>query len=106
MHSSWKAIGLAAVLGTGVTYSWLHSNDSAAGPTAVYAQQKADAQQAQSHLMASADQLSAAFREVAKSLKPGQSGTIEIKGWVSPNRMEPIKGIETPADDRDSFVGP
>ncbi len=82
MHSSWKAIGLAAVLGTGVTYSWLHSNDSAAGPTAVYAQQKADAQQAQSHLMASADQLSAAFREVAKSLKPAVvsiRATVEAK---------------------------
>jgi hypothetical protein len=47
-----------------------------------------------------------ALAQLAKSLKPGQSGTIEIKGWVSPNRMEPIKGIETPADERDSFVGP
>jgi hypothetical protein len=47
-----------------------------------------------------------ALAQVARSLKPGQSGYVQIHGWVGPNRMEPIKGIETPADERDSFVGP
>lgn len=50
--------------------------------------------------------IEAALAQAAQALKPGQSGVVQINGWVSPNRMEPIKGIETPADDRDSFVGP
>lgn len=50
--------------------------------------------------------IEAALAQVARSLKPGQSGTVEIRGWVGPNQMEPIKGIETPADESDSFVGP
>lgn len=47
-----------------------------------------------------------ALAQIARSLKPGQSGFVEIHGWVGPKRMDPIKGIETPADENDSFVGP
>lgn len=47
-----------------------------------------------------------ALNQAARSLKPGQSGIVEMQTWMGPNQMEPIKGIETPADENDSFVGP
>jgi hypothetical protein len=50
--------------------------------------------------------IEAALAQIARSLRPGQSGYVEIHGWVGPKRMDPIKGIETPSDEGDSFVGP
>ena len=70
---SWKTLILMIVLGAPVGY-WLLSNPSAP-PSAVYAQQVVDSQQARGSLgnpagVASADQLSKVFRDVSKSLRP------------------------------------
>ena len=70
---SWKPFILMLVLGAPVGY-WLLSNPSAP-PSAVYAQQVVDSQQARGGLanpagVASADQLSKVFRDVSKSLRP------------------------------------
>ncbi len=70
---SWKPVILMIVLGAPVGY-WLLSNPSVP-PSAVYAQQVAESQQARGTLgntagVASADQLSKVFRDVSKSLRP------------------------------------
>ena len=70
---SWKPFVLMIVLGAPVGY-WLLSHPSAP-PSAVYAQQVVDSQQARGGLanpagVASADQLSKVFRDVSKSLRP------------------------------------
>jgi len=70
---SWKPFILMIVLGAPVGY-WLLSNPSVP-PSAVYAQQVAESQQARGTLgntagVASADQLSKVFRDVSKSLRP------------------------------------
>ena len=79
---SWKPFILVLVLGGPVGY-WLLSNPSAP-PTAAYAQQIADAQQARGGLsnpvgVASADQLSKVFRDVSKLLRPS---VVSIKNVV------------------------
>ena len=80
--NSWKPFFLMMVLGGPIGY-WLLSNPSAP-PSAVYAQQIADAQQARGGLanpagVASADQLSKVFRDVSKSLRPS---VVSIKNVV------------------------
>ena len=80
--NSWKPFIFMMVLGAPVGY-WLLSNRSAP-PSAVYAQQIADAQQARGGLgnpagVASADQLSKVFRDVSKSLRPS---VVSIKNVV------------------------
>ncbi len=70
---SFKPLILTMLLGVPVGY-WLFSNPSAP-PSAVYARQAVDSQQARGGLgntpgIAGADQLSRVFRDVAKSLKP------------------------------------
>ena len=80
--NSWKPFILMMVLGGPVGY-WLLSNPSAP-PSAVYAQQIADSQQARGGLgnpvgLASADQLSKVFRDVSKSLRPS---VVSIKNVV------------------------
>ena len=79
---SWKPFILMLVLGAPVGY-WLLSNPSAP-PSAVYAQQVVDSQQARGGLanpagVASADQLSKVFRDVSKSLRPS---VVSIKNVV------------------------
>jgi serine protease Do len=79
---SWKPFFLTMVLGVPVAY-WLFSHPSAP-PTAVYAQQVVDSQQARGGLVdptgvASADQLSKVFRDVSKLLKPS---VVSIKNVI------------------------
>ena len=79
---TWKPLILTLVLGFPIGY-WLFSNPPTP-PSAVYAQQAVDAQQARGGLgssngIASADQLSRVFRDVAKSLRPS---VVSIKNVV------------------------
>lgn len=50
--------------------------------------------------------LETALAEYTRRLRPGQTGLMQVSTWQGPTRTEPIKGIETPEDERDSFVGP
>jgi serine protease Do len=80
---SWKLLILSVVLGAPVGY-WLFSNNPSR-PSAVYAQQVVESQQARGGLdrggvnIAGADQLSKVFRDVSKSLKPS---VVSIKNVV------------------------
>ncbi len=79
---TWKPLILTLVLGAPVGY-WLFSNPPSP-PSAVYAQQVANAQEARGGLanpagVASADQLSKVFRDVSKSLRPS---VVSIKNVV------------------------
>ena len=79
---SWKPFVLMLVLGGPLGY-WLVSNPSTP-PSAVYAQQIAEAQQARGGIsnpvgVASADQLSKVFRDVSKLLRPS---VVSIKNVV------------------------
>ncbi len=79
---NWKLLILTIVFGVPVGY-WLYSHP-ATPPSAVYAQQVVEAQQARGGLdipasVAGADQLSRVFRDVSKSLKPS---VVSIKNVV------------------------
>jgi serine protease Do len=88
---TWKLLILALVLGTPVGY-WLASHDNV--PSAAYAQQVTDSQQARSTLdrssIAGADQLSKVFRDVAKSLKPS---VVSIKNVVDVSALSRKRGL-------------
>ena len=97
---NWKPLILTLVLGAPVGY-WLFSNPPSP-PSAVYAQQVVDAQQARGGLInpagvASADQLSKVFRDVSKSLKPS---VVSIKNVVerSASRQRGSRSIGLPQD--------
>lgn len=79
--STWKLLALLAVVAGPVGY-WMLSG-SGVSPSAAYAQQAAQATQARTqldpNLIAPAEQLSKAFREVAKSVKPS---VVSIKSLV------------------------
>jgi serine protease Do len=79
--STWKLLSLLAVVAAPVGY-WMLS-DSRINPSQAYAQQAAQATQARTqldpNLIAPAEQLSKAFREVAKSVKPS---VVSIKSLV------------------------
>ncbi len=79
--SSWKMVLLAAAIG-GPIGVWIFSQ-SGASVTQAYAQQAAEATQARTQLdpglVAHAEQLSKAFRDVAKSVKPS---VVSIKSLV------------------------
>ncbi len=81
-------------------YTWWQ-NAWLAGPTQAYAQQSAVAESARGHLqsegVASADQLSAAFRHVAKSLKPS---VVSIQSVVEPKA---VNRAATAADSGNRF---
>ena len=118
---SWKPFFLTMVLGAPVAY-WLFSHPSAP-PSAVYAQQIVDSQQARGGLgdpagVTSADQLSKVFRDVSKSLKPsvvsiknvGEQPAMRSRG-VNPQRMPreieqffgiPLDGLSEGGDGIDS----
>lgn len=48
--------------------------------------------------------IEAVLSQASKALQPGQRGVVEMR--TTKSQMAPIKGIETPADENDSFVGP
>jgi len=79
--STWKLLALLGVVVGPVGY-WMFSG-SGVNPSKVYAQQAAQATQARTqldpNLIAPAEQLSKAFREVAKSVKPS---VVSIKSMV------------------------
>lgn len=79
--STWKLLSLLAIVAAPVGY-WMFS-DSRVNPSQAYAQQAAQATQARTqldpNLIAPAEQLSKAFREVAKSVKPS---VVSIKSLV------------------------
>lgn len=79
--SPWKLLVLAVVFGAPIGY-WLFSHQPVP-PSAAYAQQLLDSQQARSTLdrtnTAGAEQLSKVFRDVAKSLKPS---VVSIKNVI------------------------
>lgn len=79
--STWKLLALLGVVAGPVGY-WMFSG-SGVNPSQVYAQQAAQATQARTqldpNLIAPAEQLSKAFREVAKSVKPS---VVSIKSLV------------------------
>ena len=96
----WKPLILTMVLGAPVGY-WLFSNPPSP-PSAVYAQQVADAQQAHGALgnpagVASADQVSKVFRDVSKSLRPS---VVSIKNVVerAASRPRGSRSIGLPQD--------
>jgi serine protease Do len=79
--STWKLLSLLAVVAAPVGY-WMLA-DSKINPSAAYAQQASQATEARAqldpNLIAPAEQLSKAFREVAKSVKPS---VVSIKSLV------------------------
>jgi len=79
--STWKLLALMAVVAGPVGY-WMFSQSSV-NPSQAYAQQAAEATQARTQLdpelVVHAEQLSKAFREVAKSVKPS---VVSIKSLV------------------------
>ena len=96
---SWKPFFLTMVLGVPVAY-WLFSHN-AAPPTAAYAQQVVDSQQARGGLVnptgvAGADQLSKVFRDVAKSLKPS---VVSVKNVVEQSATRTRQFFGAPLDD-------
>jgi serine protease Do len=88
----WKLLVLSVVLGAPIGY-WLFSNHSVQ-PSAVYAQQVVQAQQARGGLeqpgnIAAAEQLSKVFRDVAKNLKPS---VVSIKNVVERSLSPRVRG--------------
>ncbi len=61
---------LAGLFGVGMTYALVQAVGTQPTGNLAYAQQAAESQEARGKIYAQADQLSTAFREVAKSLKP------------------------------------
>lgn len=70
MQNTWKWVVCTGFVGVGLAAGWNRWVESPAGLTKVYAQQKAEAQETKNQILVQADQLSKAFRDVAKSMKP------------------------------------
>lgn len=85
MRMSLKSIGvLGAVLGIS-GMGWHYLTHPTFGPSSVYAQQAAEALQAKGNVLAQADQLSAAFRDVAKTMKPS---VVKISATIGPKDVK------------------
>ncbi len=85
MKNSLMKFGLLALSGTAVAYGLFHWQGTGGHVGTVYAQQKAEATEAQNRLIAHAEELSSAFREVAKSLKPS---VVSIRATIGSNTIE------------------
>ena len=106
--SSWKLLAVSALL-VGPIGFWILS-PSAIVPSPAYAQQAAEATQARTQLdpslVAHAEQLSKAFRDVAKSVKPS---VVSIKSLVERRAVAPRGGRSLPPGlppEFERFFGP
>lgn len=89
MENSWKLLVCTGLVGAGVAVGWNQWVGHSAVTTAVYAQQKVEAEQSKEQILVQADQLSKAFRDVAKSMKPSVvsiRAKQEIKAIAGNNR--------------------